>query len=106
VEYDAASQRFLDLKGAFKGMHRLKYAQYIERVETGRKSNPCYFFKLVNLKQNSSVYPSAMLLGGACVRNAQEIADLFGEYFLGAYVRDSSQEDFVMDDGVEDCSTV
>jgi hypothetical protein len=40
------------------------------------------------------------------VRNAQEIVDLFGEYFLGAYVRDSSQEDFVTDDGVEDCSTV
>jgi hypothetical protein len=50
-EYDAASQRFLDLKGAFKGMHRLKYAQYIERVETGRKSNPRYFFKLANLKK-------------------------------------------------------
>jgi hypothetical protein len=37
-EYDAASQRFRDLRGAFKGMHRLQYAQYIERIEAGFKS--------------------------------------------------------------------
>jgi hypothetical protein len=36
----------------------------------------------------------------------QEIADLFGEYFQCAHVRDSSLEDFVVDDGVEDSSTV
>jgi hypothetical protein len=47
-----------------------------------------------------------MFLGGACARNTQEIADLFGEYFQGVCVRDSSQEDFVVDDGVEDSYTV
>jgi hypothetical protein len=31
---------------------------------------------------------------------------LFGEYFQGVYVRDSSQEDFVVDDSVKDSSTV
>jgi hypothetical protein len=47
-----------------------------------------------------------MFLRGACARNAQEIADLVGEYFQGVYVRDNSQEDFVVDGGVEDYSTV
>jgi hypothetical protein len=96
-EYDAASQRFCDLIGAFKGMHRLKYAQYFERIEVGLKSNPRGFFKFTNLKRNSSGYPS---------RNAQEIANLFGEYFQGVYVMDDSWEDFVVDDGVENSSTV
>jgi hypothetical protein len=47
-----------------------------------------------------------LCMGDICARNAQEIANLFGEYFQGVYVRDDSQEDFVVDDGVEDSSTV
>jgi hypothetical protein len=50
-----------------------------------------------------------MLQGDTCARNTQEIANLFGEYFQGVYsvyVRDDSQADFVVDDGVEDSSTV
>jgi hypothetical protein len=48
-----------------------------------------------------------MFLGNTCARNAQEIANLFGEYFQGVYVRDDdSQEDLVVDDGVEDSSIV
>jgi hypothetical protein len=43
-----------------------------------------------------------MFLGDACTHSAEEIADLFGDNFQGVYVRDSSQEDFV----VEDSSTV
>jgi hypothetical protein len=39
-EYDAVSQRFPDLIDAFKEMHRLKYAQYIERIEAGLKCKP------------------------------------------------------------------
>jgi hypothetical protein len=53
-EYDAASKRFRDLRGAFEGWHRLKYAQYIERVEVGLKSNPRCFIKIANLKRNFS----------------------------------------------------
>jgi hypothetical protein len=53
----------------------------IGRVEAGLKFNPHCFFKFANLKRNSSDYPSAMFLGGACALNAQEIADLFGEHF-------------------------
>jgi hypothetical protein len=79
-EYDAASQRFRDLWSAFKGMHRLKYAQYIERIEAALKSNPRCFLKFANLKRNSSGYPSAMFLGDTYMRNAQEI-DFFSEYF-------------------------
>jgi hypothetical protein len=48
-EYDAALQRFRDLRGAFKGIHHLKYAQYIERVEDGLKSIDC-FNRYANLK--------------------------------------------------------
>jgi hypothetical protein len=55
-EYDAAPQRFFDLRGAFKGMHRLKYARYIERIEAGLKSNSQCFLKFANLKRNSSGY--------------------------------------------------
>jgi hypothetical protein len=47
-----------------------------------------------------------MFLGDTCTHNAQEIANLFGKYFQGVYVRDDSQEDFVVNDGVEDSSTV
>jgi hypothetical protein len=72
-------------------MHRLKYAQYVERVEVGLKSNPRCFFTFANLKRNSSGNPSAMFLGGTCARNAQEIAD-----FEVVYVSDNSQEDFVV----------
>jgi hypothetical protein len=100
-EYDAASKRFRDLRGAFKGMHCSKFVQYIDRVEAGLKSNTrCFFkFKFANLKRNSTGYPSAMFLGDAC---AQEIADLFGVYIQGVYVRDNSQEGFIMDGGVEE----
>jgi hypothetical protein len=105
-EYDAASQRFCDLRGAFMKMHCLIYVQYIERIEAGLKSNPRCFLKFVNLKRNSSGFPSAMFLGGDCTRNTQKITNLFGEYYQGVYVRDDSQEDFVVDDGVEDSSTV
>jgi uncharacterized protein (DUF1810 family) len=56
------------------------------------------------LKRNSSGYLSAMYLVDACAQNAQEIADLFGKYFQGVYARESLQEDFVVDDGVEDSS--
>jgi hypothetical protein len=38
-----------------------------------------------------------MFLDLACANNAQEIADLSGEYFQGDYVRDNSEEDFVVD---------
>jgi hypothetical protein len=47
-----------------------------------------------------------MFLGATCARNAQEIANLFGEYFQDVYMMDDLQDDFVVDDGVEDSSTV
>jgi hypothetical protein len=53
-ENDAALERFRDLKRAFKGMYRIKYVQYIRRVEAGLKSNPRCFFKFANLNQNSN----------------------------------------------------
>jgi hypothetical protein len=89
-EYDVVSQRFRDLRCAVKGMHRLKYAHYIERVEAGLKCNPrCFFI--------SSGYPFVMFLGDTCTRNAQKVVDLLGEYGKGVYVRDNLQEDFVVD---------
>jgi hypothetical protein len=67
VSTDAVSQKFRGLSDAFKAMHRLKYAQYIERVEAGLKS------QIANLKRNSNGYSSAMFLSDACTRNVQEI---------------------------------
>jgi hypothetical protein len=87
-EYDADSQIFRDLRSAFKGLHRFKYAQYLEKVEADLKSNLRCFFKFANLPRNSSDYPSAMFLGDTCTRSAQVIADLFGQYFQDVYVRD------------------
>jgi hypothetical protein len=87
-------------------VHHLKYAQYIEKIEAGFKSILRRFFKFANLKRNSSGYTSAMFLSGACARIAQKIANLFGEYCQGVYVRDDLQEDFVVDVGVGESSTV
>jgi hypothetical protein len=78
-----SSQRSRDLRDAFKGMYRLKYAQHIERIEVGLKTNPRYFFKFANLKRNSSGYPSATFMGDTYARNEQKIANLFGEYYQG-----------------------
>jgi hypothetical protein len=80
-------------------MHRFKYAQYIERVEASLKFNPRCFFKFANLKRNSRV-----LIHLPCFWVT--LANLFGKYFQGVYVRGDSHADFVMDDGVEDNSTV
>jgi hypothetical protein len=54
----------------------------------------------------SSVHPSFMFLGDTCTRDAHEIANLFGEHFQAVYVRDDPREDFVVNDSVEDSSTV
>jgi hypothetical protein len=64
---DAASQRLRNMRGAFNGTHRLKYAQYIlESVEVGFKSNFRWIFKFANMKRYSSGYPSAMFLDDTC----------------------------------------
>jgi hypothetical protein len=76
------------------GTYALKYAQYIKRVEDGLKSNPqlsIFFFFFFSFCHVS---------GFAHVYNAQEIENLFGEYFQGVHVKYSSQADFVVDDGV------
>jgi hypothetical protein len=87
-------------------MHHLKYAQYIEKIGAGLKSNPRCFFKFANFEQNNCGYSLVMSLGYTCARNTQKIANLFGEYFQGVYMRDDLQEDFVVDDGIEDYSTL
>jgi hypothetical protein len=46
-----------------------------------------------------------MFLDNTCTRNAQNVVDLFCEYFQGVYVRDNLQKDFVVDSGVKDSST-
>jgi hypothetical protein len=46
-----------------------------------------------------------MFLDYTCTRNAQNVVDLFCEYFQGVYVRDNLQKDFVVDSGVKDSST-
>jgi hypothetical protein len=70
-EYDAVSKRFRGLRGTFKGVTCLKYAQYIERIEDSLKSYPRGFFKFANLKRKSSDYPSAMFLARVTHRKLQ-----------------------------------
>jgi hypothetical protein len=57
---DTAFHRFRELRRDFKSLHRLKYAQYIVRIEGGLKNNPRGCFKYV---------------GNDCARNSQSIAN-------------------------------
>jgi hypothetical protein len=43
--YDTAFRRFWELRRDFKSLHRLKYVQYIVRIEGGLKNDPQGFFK-------------------------------------------------------------
>jgi hypothetical protein len=85
--YDTALHRFRELRRDFKSLHRLKYATYIVRIESGLKNNPRGFFKYADIKRNASGYPSSMFLGSDCARDSQNIANLFGVFFQSVYVR-------------------
>jgi hypothetical protein len=50
--YDTAFRRFRELRRDFKSLHRLKYAQYIVRIEGGLKNNPQEFFKYADIKRD------------------------------------------------------
>jgi hypothetical protein len=95
VLYDTAFRRFRDLRRDFKSLHRLKYAQYIVRIESGLKNNPRGFFKYADMKRNASGYLSSMFLGSDCFRDSQSIANLFAVFFQSVYVRD----DWIPDGG-------
>jgi hypothetical protein len=86
--YDTAFHRFRELRRDFKGLHRLKYAQYIVRIEGGLKNTPRGFFKYADMKHNASGYPSSMFLGSNCAQDSQSIANLFAGFFQSLYVRD------------------
>jgi hypothetical protein len=72
----------------FKSLHRLKYAQYIVRIEGGLKNNPRGFFKYADMKRNASGYPSSMFLRNDSARDSQSIANLFAEFIQSVYLRD------------------
>jgi hypothetical protein len=73
--YDTAFHRFRELRRDFKSLHRLKYAQYIVRIEGSLKNNPRGFFKYADMKRNASSYPSSTFLGSDCARDSQSIAN-------------------------------
>jgi hypothetical protein len=52
--YDTTSSKFRDLRCDFKVLHRLKYQEYIENVESGNKTNPRNFLKFADMKRNST----------------------------------------------------
>jgi hypothetical protein len=91
--YDTAFHRFRELMGDFQSLHRLKYAQYIVRIESGLKNNPRGFFMYADMKRNASGYPSSMFLGSNCAWDSHNIADLFAGFFQCVYV----QEDWIPD---------
>jgi hypothetical protein len=74
--YDTAFRRFWELRRDFMTLNRLKYAQYIMRIEGGLKNNPRGFFKYADMKRNASGYSSSMFLGNDCARDSQSIANL------------------------------
>jgi hypothetical protein len=60
TEFDAACARFQNLRGDFKSLYRMKYDLYIEGIESDTESNPLSYFKIENMKPNSSGYLSSM----------------------------------------------
>jgi hypothetical protein len=86
--YNTAFRRFRELMRDFKRLHRLKYAQYIVRIEAGLKKNSQGFFKYADRKLNASGYPSSKFFGSDCTRDLQSIAYLFAGFFQGVYVQD------------------
>jgi hypothetical protein len=69
-------------------MHRLKYDQYIKKIESNIKTVPRSFFKFADMKRNTSGYPSTMFLEDQTARDPQEIANLFANFFQSVYVKD------------------
>jgi hypothetical protein len=46
TEFDTACARFLDLRGDFKSLHRMKYDLYIKWIESGIKIDRRSFLNL------------------------------------------------------------
>ena len=86
--YDTACSRFRDLRCDFKLLHRLKYMEYIGKIESGIKTDPRKFFKFADMKRNSSGYPSTMFFKNQAARNPEELANLFAKFFQEVYVKD------------------
>jgi hypothetical protein len=93
---DIAFCCFREFMSEFNCLHRLKYAQYIVRIEGGLKNNPRGFFKYADMKCNADGYPSSMFLGNDCAQDTQSIANLFAEFFQSVYVRDDWIPDSVL----------
>jgi hypothetical protein len=77
--YDTACSKFRDLRCDFKVLHRLKYQEHIENVESGIKTNPHIFFKFADMKRNSTGYPSSIFFKDQAARNPEGIANLFAK---------------------------
>jgi hypothetical protein len=84
--YDTAFYRFRELCHDFKILHRLKYVQYIVRIE-GRfaKLSSRIFQVCRHEAYYASGYPSSVFLRNDCARDLQSIADLFAGVFFKAY---------------------
>jgi hypothetical protein len=91
--YDTAFHRFRELRPNFKSLHRLKYVQYIVRIERGLKNNLRGFFRYADMKHNASGYLTSMFLGNDCAWGSQSIANLFAGFFQNVYV----QDDWILD---------
>jgi hypothetical protein len=86
--HDTAFRRFWELRRNLKSLHRLKYAQYIMRIEGGLKNNPREFLKYADLKRNAGGYSSSIFLGNDYAQDSQSIANLFAGFFQSLYLRD------------------
>jgi hypothetical protein len=83
-----AENRFRNLRQDFNSLHRIKYNQFVNNTESKIKSDSRSFFKFVDLKRNSSGYPSQMFFKNQSAHGPQDIANLFASFFQSGYVQD------------------
>jgi hypothetical protein len=83
------------LRCDFKVLHRLKYREHIENVESGIKTNLHIFFKLADMKRNSTGYPSSIFFKDQAARNPEEIANLFAKKFQEVYMKEDDSLNFL-----------
>ncbi len=88
ANFEIVAGRFCDLRSNFKVIHRIKYNQYIEKIEENIKNDPRSFFRYANFKRNSNGYPSSLFYGSQTARDTLDIANLFAKFFQSVYVED------------------
>lgn len=76
---------FLQLRRAFDKEQRRAYRNYISQLENNLISNPKLFWPFVDVKRKCSGYPQMMSLNDVTASNAEDICELFADFFQSVY---------------------